>query len=120
MQKIKIGLEGEEIAKAYLQQNEVQILAVDYRFLRCQVDLIGLFKNRLIAYEVKTTAKDAYANHMIYRLSTRQLQRILKATYHFMKINGIYKEMQVDFIAVVITDGKIDIQHTRDIQYFIG
>ena len=72
MQKNKIGLEGEEIAKAYLQQNEVQILAVDYRFLRCQVDLIGLFKNQLIAYEVKTTQDPTYEEHLIYRLSARQ------------------------------------------------
>lgn len=120
MQKNKIGLEGEEIAKAYLQKNNVQILAVDYWFLRCQVDIIGLCKNHLIAYEVKTTVKGAYANQLIYRLSTRQLQRILKATYHFMKTNGIHKEMQVDFIGVVITDGAINIQHTKDVQYFIG
>ncbi|MAJ32827.1 MAG: hypothetical protein CMC18_09340 [Flavobacteriaceae bacterium] len=120
MQKNKIGFIGEKIAKAYLQKNNVQILAVDYRFLQCQVDLIGLCKNQLIAYEVKTTVKRAYANQMIYRLSARQLQRILKATYHFMKAKGIYKEMQVDFIGVVIVDGIINIQHSKDIQYFIG
>ncbi|MGB1044298.1 MAG: YraN family protein [Flavobacteriaceae bacterium] len=120
MQKNKIGLEGEEIAKAYLQQNEVQILAVDYRFLRCQVDLIGLFKNQLIAYEVKTTQDPTYEEHLIYRLSARQLQRIQKATFHFMKTHGIYKEMQVDFLGITLVDQVSSIQHIRDIQYFIG
>ncbi len=120
MLKTKIGLKGEEIAKAYLQKNKVCILREDYRFLKCQVDLIGLYQNRIIAYEVKTTQDPTYQEHLIYRLSARQLQRIQKATFHFMKTHGIYKEMQVDFLGITLVDQVSSIQHIADIQYFIG
>ena len=58
----ELGKKGEQLAIDYLIKNEYQVLEVNYRFLKAEVDIIAQKENVLAVVEVKTRATDYFGN----------------------------------------------------------
>lgn len=115
MEKNRLGVWGEMIAKKYLKNKGYSILETNWRHHHKEVDIIAWQRNKLIGIEVKT--RKNYTNLAFTILKPAQVHRIrlaLKAycLAHFLD----YNQSRLDLIIIQIKNRKIVvIKHQQDI-----
>jgi len=55
-----LGQRGEAIARAYLERRGVRILAANYTCAAGEIDLVGLERDAIVFFEVKTRTSTAF------------------------------------------------------------
>lgn len=106
----KIGKKGEKEAQLYLLANAYEILACNYRFKRCEIDIIAQKNNTLIFFEVKTRSSNSYGVPESF-VSDSQQSRIYTAAMHFIEENGHVEDIRFDIIAI---EKNKDLLHIED------
>jgi len=114
MNNKQTGQNGEDIACEYLKKQGYKILERNVRFSReCELDIIALDKNTLIAVEVKTR-KSASLGSPLEAVTKTKLQNIRKGLLYYLSQNKQYKTYRIDVVSIVLTP-KIEIQHLKNI-----
>ena len=68
------GKKGEDLAKSHYQALGFEILEENYRYKRCEIDLIALLKEELLVFiEVKNRSRSDFGNKWV---ALRKQQRI--------------------------------------------
>jgi len=111
-----IGLEGEKIASEFLLKKGCQILERNYRFQKAEIDIIAKKDEVLIVVEVKTRSTKLFGNPQEF-LKPKQIQRIVKATDHYVTSNKLDVEVRFDIIAIVKSGNQFDIEHFENAYY---
>ena len=107
------GKKGEELAIAQLTANGCKILAVNWRFHKCEIDIIAETDKEIVFVEVKSRATSYFGNPEEF-ISRGQQKRIIEAAHHFLEENNIEKEARFDVIAVLMQDGQLVAEHIED------
>ena len=116
-QKDSIGQKGEEIAKEFLIRKGHEILFVNYRFERKEVDIISLFKNILVFTEVKTRSsfQRGFPEEAVSNVKQQSIKMVAD---QFLLENPQYSMVRFDIISVVIYQNKLmEIKHFEDAFY---
>lgn len=79
----ELGKKGEQLAIDYLIKNEYQVLEVNYRFLKAEVDIIAQKENVLAVVEVKTRATDYFGNPQDF-VNPKKVKLLLSAIDHYV------------------------------------
>ena len=104
------GVMGEEIARQYLQQKGVDLLAVNWRWNHLEIDIVGIHEKKLIIYEVKTRKSAEFGDPASF--VNRKKQRLLiKAANEFISQYKIKLEAQFDIIAILYQNKTYEITH---------
>ncbi len=106
----KIGEKGEREAQFYLLANDFEILACNYRYKRCEIDIIAKKNNMLVFVEVKTRGSDTFGTAETF-VSSAQQNRIHTAAMHFIEENEHANEIRFDIIAL---QKNKDLYHIED------
>lgn len=107
------GLKGELIAKSYLESKGYKILAMNYKKKYGEVDIIALDKETLVFIEVKTRTSTSYG-YAYEAVNKRKQDRIIKASYLFIKENNYCNhQLRFDIIEVYMTE-KIKVNHIEN------
>lgn len=115
---INTGKVGEELAHKFLIQNGFQIIRLNYRFSRTEIDIIALKDKVLHFIEVKTRRNYNYGNP-IEAVNQKKMKNIYETAEMFL-VENEYKEYncQVDVISVVLQKGKDPlIEHYENVYY---
>lgn len=93
------GMQAEEAALVYLQEQGYQLLARRYRNAYGEIDLIVARDKRLHFVEVKArpTLEDG-----LYALSKRQQQRLSQGALHFLAEHPTWQNAEMQFDLIVI------------------
>jgi len=111
---INFGQRGEELARAFLEELEVEILATNYRWSRAEVDIIAKQDNSIHFIEVKTRSWQDF-DDALSAVSTKQQNRVMKAASSYMEDDEYQGDFQFDVIVVLIDAGdNIKIKWVRD------
>ena len=58
----ELGAKGERKAVLFLQKKNYEILATNWRYKRCEVDIIAKWKSIIVFAEVKTRSSDFFGH----------------------------------------------------------
>lgn len=99
----EIGHAGESAAVAYLESKNYEILDQNWVAGKAEVDIIALYKNKIIFVEVKTRTSVAFGSPEDFVTPTKQglLQQAAQAYIEIMDFDG---EIRFDIISVLLTN----------------
>lgn len=115
--KKETGNFGEKKAVQYLLDNDYQILATNWRFLKAEIDIIARKEGWLVFVEVKTRATVDFGSPEEF-VSTRQQKMIINAAHEFIVKNNRDEEARFDIISIVAPNGVVQsIEHLENAFY---
>jgi len=97
--KIKTGNRGENLAADYLKKKGFEIVARNYRFKRCEIDLIARRDNWTIFVEVKTRSSLSFGQPEEF-VSAQQVNRIFEAAEEFIFSTNWLGHIRFDIVSV--------------------
>jgi len=110
------GIKGEQRAVHFLQQIGYEILETNWRWKRCEVDIIARFQNTLIFAEVKTRTSTTYGLPEESVSATKQ-QKLTEAAEEYAEQNQHKGEIRFDIISIIIKGSRHEIFHIKDAFY---
>mgnify|MGYP003494332006 FL=1 len=99
--KIKTGNRGETLAADFLRKKGFEIVARNYRFKRCEIDLIARRDNWTIFVEVKTRSSLSYGQPEEF-VSVQQARRIFEAAEEYIFSTNWHGHIRFDIVSVKI------------------
>lgn len=108
-----IGKEGEEIAAAFLRAKGYEIIEMNKRFGRAEIDIIAKIGNEYVFVEVKTRTSD-YFGFPEEAIDKRKIKLMGKAAEQFSSEKNDNLEIRFDMISLVLGNDKHDIVHIED------
>jgi len=109
----ELGKEGEKLAVEYLRLKEYEILELNYRYQKAEVDIIAKRGNTLIAAEVKTRSTPEFGNPQDF-VKPKQIQQLVKAVNHYVEEEKLDVEVRFDIIAIIKNKSGTRIEHIQD------
>jgi len=112
---IALGKKGEQIALQHLQQHQYVILAVNWRYKRKEIDIIGMIQHCLVFFEVKTLATNLFGwpEQHVDNTKRRHIQAVASAYMEHME--QLPKEIRFDVISITFqADGGWELLHMED------
>lgn len=100
----QFGRKGEELAKAFLEAADYEILEENWTFGKSEIDLIAFKDSRIIFIEVKTRSSNSYGDPEDFVLfpKKRQITRAADEYIHLMSHQG---EVRFDIISILFNGG---------------
>lgn len=108
------GLRGESLALAYLEEKGYEILEMNWRYSRAEVDLIARLGEQLIFVEVKT--RESYRHgYPEDDVQVKKQQLLSDAAAAYMEDCDHDGEIRFDIISIILPpQGEPDIRHIED------
>lgn len=109
------GIEGEDLATAFLQGKGFDIIARNWRYKKCEIDIIASHSNSLHFVEVKTKRSDFLGNPES-KVNSKKVAQMKIAAEAFLFENPRWKFIQFDIVAItLLPESPPDILHIEDI-----
>lgn len=109
----ELGTRGETIAADYLRNNNFQIIALNWRYLKLEVDIIAENDEFIIFIEVKTRRSIRWGNPE-EAVNDIKIRRIIEAADFYINENNIDKPARFDVITILLNNNKIELNHIED------
>lgn len=108
-----LGIEGEELATAFLRQKGYTILAKNYKTRFGEIDIIAKDSDVFVFIEVKTRA-DTTFGYPFEAVNLRKREKIRKVALFFMKKLNKEVPARFDVLSISMKDGMQQIAHIKD------
>ena len=110
----ELGVFGERLAREYLEKKEYQHLDFNFRFGKNEIDIISVFRNKIVVTEVKT--KSSYEVLEPWKSVTRQKQKqIIKVADAYIQTLDMEYDVQFDIVSIIVYhDLTSAIEHFED------
>lgn len=106
----ELGAAGEKIAKKHLEAAGYEILELNYRFKRDEIDIIAKHKEEVVFVEVKTRASDFFEAPQEAVTMAKQ-KRLINAANNYLISNNLENEARFDIFAIILSGSKEEINH---------
>lgn len=115
----ELGNKGEQMATDYLLKKGYTLLERNWRYSRCEIDIIckDEIQDITIFVEVKTRSSN-YFGYPEEFVTTAQQKRLGKAAEAYMYQNDLNGEMRFDIVAISISPKKTYLKHIEDAFFF--
>jgi len=97
----RICQEGENLAAQYLEGQGIEILERNYRTDYGEIDLIGLDKEELVFFEIKTRTSTQFGLPEL-AITSRKLHRMMDCAESYVQRQSLNGNMRIDVIAILI------------------
>lgn len=108
-----LGKKGEEIASNFIMKKGGQILELNWRYQKAEIDIIFLQNKKVVFVEVKTRSSNQFGNPEEF-VSERKQQLYFDAAEEFLFQNKLKFEIQFDIISIVHNKNETIIKHIED------
>jgi putative endonuclease len=105
------GAKGEKTAVEFLTKAGYEILETNWRWKRCEVDIIARIQNELIFVEVKTRNNTSYGLPE-ESVSEAKQQKLLEAAEAYIEQSNYKGEIRFDVISIIRS--KKEVLHIKD------
>ncbi|MDR5591550.1 YraN family protein [Christiangramia sp. SM2212] len=109
----ELGKKGEELALEYLRLKEYEILELNYRYQKAEVDIIAKRGGLIIAAEVKTRSTPEFGNPQDF-VKPKQIQQLVKAMNFYVEDSGLEVDVRFDIIAIIKNKAGTRIEHIQN------
>lgn len=107
------GKAGELIAKTHLEKAGYEILETNWRFERCEVDIIARMKDIFIFVEVKTRRNTIFGLPEDAVGPSKQ-ENLAKAAEAYLRQENSEAEIRFDIISIILNKQTEEIHHIED------
>tara|TARA_B100000945_G_scaffold188591_1_gene151374 strand:- start:140 stop:490 length:351 start_codon:yes stop_codon:yes gene_type:complete len=109
----KLGCLGENIAKDFLKQRGFIIIAMNWRHLHYEIDIIARHQNILVFVEVKTrsTFKYGFPDESI---DHKKENRLREAAEIYIEHKDLHNEIRFDIVSIVKNNFEEKVYHITD------
>lgn len=105
MNKREIGSEYEAASILFLEQQKVQILEKNFRCKIGEIDIIGLYDNKLIFFEVKYRSTKRYGV-AAEAINSNKMKTISMVADYYRVTHRQYSDRQISFDVIAIDNDK--------------
>lgn len=109
-----IGMEGEAIARDFLEDQGFNILEMNWRHCRQEIDIIATDGKMLRIVEVKTQTSDI-GGLPEENVDRKKMLNIMKAAEAYMMIHPQWTVLQFDILSIILDNGKPKILWIEDV-----
>lgn len=109
----ELGKKGEKLAVEYLRLKEYEILELNYRYQKAEVDIIAKRGNLLIAAEVKTRSTPEFGDPQDF-VKPKQIKQLVKAVNYYVEEGELEVDVRFDIIAIIQNKAGTRIEHIQD------
>jgi putative endonuclease len=110
----ELGKRGEDIAKEYLENKGYQILKMNWRHKRAEIDVIAKQAGTLIFIEVKTRSSIDFGQPEEF-VDWKKEKHLEFASLYYIEQSGHEGEIRYDIIAITFTDtNRFSVNHIED------
>ncbi len=110
----KIGEEGENLAKKYLNDNGYKILETNWRFRKYEIDIIAQINDTIVFVEVKARKDNTFGEPEIF-VDKKKQNFMIASAQHYMQENKLDLEARFDIIAIV--NNNTTVKHLEEAFY---
>ncbi len=96
----ELGQEGEQMAADYLKKNGWQILELNYRYRRSEIDLIATKGQLLVFFEVKARSDTAFGHPEDF-VGDKKAENIIKGAEHYIEKLDWKGNIRFDIISII-------------------
>jgi len=107
------GKAGELVAKLHLERQGYEILQTNWRFERCEVDIIAQQKDILVFVEVKTR-RNAIFGLPEESVGLSKQENLAKAATAYLRQENSEAEIRFDIVAIILDKETEEIHHIED------
>jgi len=104
------GVNGELLAKTYLEKKGYVILERNWRYKKYEIDIIAQKPDLIVFVEVKTRKNDTFGEPQIF-VSKQKQGFLIKAAQQYLEENNILLESRFDIIAITSHNNQHSINH---------
>ncbi len=106
---------GEEQALAYIQKNKPawQVLYRNWKYKKCEVDIICKDNDQIVFVEVKTRTGDKFG-HPEEAVGYKKKEKLAEAAAAFIEEINHLGEIRFDIISITIQKNNTEIYHIED------
>lgn len=108
-----IGKKGEAIAFEHLKKKGFEILEVNWRYKKAEIDLITQKDDLLIVVEVKTRTSEEFESPK-EAVTIGKQKNIVKAADAYIQEKEIDLECRFDVVSVLILPNETSVEHIED------
>ncbi|MEJ7557329.1 MAG: YraN family protein [Pedobacter sp.] len=110
----ELGKRGEEIAKEYLENKGYQILKMNWRHKRAEIDLIAKHDGTLVFVEVKTRSSANFGNPEEF-VDWKKEKQLEFASLFYIEQSNHEGEIRFDIVAITMdTKKSYSVHHIED------
>lgn len=109
-----LGDRGEKAAERFLKKRGYRVLERNWRFRQWELDLVCRDGDTVVFVEVKTRAAGTMGTPAD-GLHVKKRQRLVKAASRYLSEKDLWETpCRFDLVAVVASDGSLEIEHTEN------
>lgn len=109
----ELGVKGEKIALEFLRKKVYKILAVNYCFEKCEIDIIAREDDTIVFVEVKTRTGSRYG-FPEEAVGKAKQDKIAEGAEAFLIENNLHNEIRFDIISIIMQENGHRILHIKD------
>jgi putative endonuclease len=106
----ELGAQGETMAVQFLMAKNYQIVAINWRWQKAEVDIIAQINDTLVFVEVKTRSSDTFVKPEEAVHEKKQLL-LIEAAEAYCEGNNIEMELRFDVITIIHQGNKTITKH---------
>lgn len=107
------GVRGEELACKYLIEHEYELIAVNWRAFKYEIDIIAKKDNTIVFVEVKTRATHAFGSPE-ESINSYKENHLISGAEVYLERNNIDMECRFDVISIVMDKRGAELRHIKD------
>ena len=112
MTSAETGRRGELFAEKYLQSIGFKIIEKNWRWRKCEIDIIAIHNGTVVFLEVKTRGSRALDEGVVIKQGQRQRIVVAASAYLAMKVTGNV-ECRFDLVRVRLSKGGWRLDHIQ-------
>ena len=110
----ELGKKGEKMALDYLIADDYEVLEINYRFSRAEVDIIARKDELLVFVEVKSRSSLKFGVPES-SVNNKKIRLLMDAAYHYMEKIDHSWEIRFDIISLLIKKNQTPfLKHIKD------
>jgi len=112
----EIGKIGEEIALKFLKKAEYEVLELNWRFRKLEIDIIAKDGNVLVVIEVKTRKSDVFGTPDVF-VDRKKQRFLIKAINEYVNQKQLENEIRFDIVSILYDNNQEKVEHIKDAFY---
>ncbi len=108
-----LGEKGEQLAKVFLEEQGYDVIALNWRANKFEIDLIARDHEELVFVEVKTRSTAYFGNPEEAVTLKKQLHLINGADFYVQE-NEVDLECRFDVLAIILNEKQQEVKHYKN------
>lgn len=102
---METGKKGETLAAGWLSANGYTLLYRNWRFRKCEIDIVALKNGKLHLIEVKTST-NLHFGFPEERIRKKKAMQIMQAGAYFLECYPDWEQVQYDILSLLLLPGQ--------------